>query len=245
MITPSTTPPLRLVSVFINESMFRNFFSLNTGLLHYDIIGIDNRELNQGLPTLYNQVIEQALTSEEDSWLFFVHEDFEIRGGLEAIFNLDPMAIHGTFGVRMQNNAPIGIGQHTCSNKDGSNAVQAGLAAEQPELVQSLDCQSVLLHTSLLRKYPSLRFDEVLRFDLYAEDLCLHAGCQLGLPIYVFPLDFQHYSHGRITERYYTGLAYLKEKYPSDVIPGSCSFVGGRSAEMDKIFKYNIEANRQ
>lgn len=238
----SPTPPLRIVSVFINESMFRNFFSLNSGLLHYDIIGLDNRVDNLGLPTLYNQIIEQYL--DEDCWLFFVHEDFEITGSLEGIFDLDPMAVYGTFGVRMQKNAPVGIGQHICSNKDGSNATVAGLAIDQPERVESLDCQSVLLHTSLLRQHPSLRFDEPLRFDLYAEDLCLHAGCELGLPIYVFPLEFQHYSHGRITERYYQGLAYLKDKYPNDVIAGSCSFVGGRSAEMEKIFQYNIQANQ-
>lgn len=244
MKMPLMTPPLRIVSVFINETMFRNFFRLNTGLFQYEVIGLDNREHNQGLPTLYNQIIDQALSEKEDSWLFFVHEDFEIKGSLSAIFDLDPKAVYGTFGVRMQNNAPIGIGQHTCSNKDGSNAVQAGLAIDQPEAVQSLDCQSILLHTSLLRQYPSLRFDEELRFDLYAEDLCLHAGCQLNLPIYVFPLDFQHYSHGRITERYYNGLEYLKKKYPDDVVPGACSFVGGRSAEMEKIFQYDIQANR-
>lgn len=237
-----TNQPLRIVSVYINESMFTSFFTHNTALLHYDIIGLDNRELNQGLPTLYNEIIEKYL--DEDCWLFFVHEDFEIKGSLEGIFALDPMAIYGTFGVRMQKNAPVGIGQHVCSNKDGSNATTAGIKVEHLEAVQSLDCQSILLHTSLLRKYPSLRFDEPLRFDLYAEDLCLYAGCQLELPIYVFPLDFQHYSHGRITERYYKGLDYLKAKYPNDVIPGSCSFVGGRSEEMEKIFQYDITANR-
>lgn len=238
----ATPQPLRIVSVFINESMFRNFFSLNSALLPYEVIGLDNREHNQGLPTLYNQIIDQYI--DEDCWLFFVHEDFEIKESLDAIFDLDPMAIYGTFGVRMQKNAPIGIGQHICSNKDGTNAAVAGIPIDAPEAVQSLDCQSILLHTSLLRQHPSLRFDEPLRFDLYAEDLCLHGGCELGIPIYVFPLNFQHYSHGRITERYYNGLAYLAEKYPNEVIPGSCSFVGGRSAEMEKIFKYDIQANQ-
>lgn len=238
----TSNQPLRIVSVFINESMFRNFFSLNSGLLPYDIIGLDNREHNQGLPTLYNQVINQYI--DEDCWLFFVHEDFEIKGSLDKVLDLDPMAIYGTFGVRMQKNAPVGIGQHICSNKDGSNAAVAGLAIEEPEAVESLDCQSILLHTSLLRQYPSLRFDDPLRFDLYAEDLCLHGGRELGLPIYVFPLEFQHYSHGRITERYYQGLEYLQKKYPNEVIAGSCSFVGGRSAEMEKIFQYDIQANK-
>lgn len=239
----SATDPLRLVSVFINPVMFTNFFHMNSALLPYEVIGIDNREHNKGLPTLYNEIIEQYLAEDEDCWLFFVHEDFEIKDGLDIVHTLDPNAVYGTFGVRMEYNVPVGIGQHICSNKDGSNAVVAGLEAVEPEAVDSLDCQSILLHTSLLRQYPSLRFDDPLRFDLYAEDLCIHAGCQLGLPIYVFPLDFQHYSHGNITQRYHDGLAYLAEKYPDEVVPGACSFVGGKATEMNADL-YDTQASR-
>ncbi|MDU4249505.1 hypothetical protein [Pseudomonas sp.] len=233
---------IKIVSVFINEVMFRNFFDTNTCLLGYDLHGVDNRTTKLGLPSIYNSYIEKFL--EQDVWLFFVHEDFEIKESLDIIFELDHKVIYGTFGVRMDSPPPIGFGSHTCSNKDGSNAVKVGVPLSMPELVQSLDCQSILLHTSLLREFPELRFDENLTFDLYAEDLCLRGGCELGIPIKVFPLIFQHYSHGKITERYHKGLAYLGNKYPNHAIPGSCSFVGGRSKELSKVFTYDIEAAR-
>lgn len=221
--------------------MFNNFFTFNSNLLRYDTLGIDNRKRNAGLPKIYNEIIDLHL--HEDMWLFFVHEDFEIKTSLENILSLNKNTIFGTFGVRMDpGKPPIGFGQHTCSNKDGSNAVQAGLPINEPEPVQTIDCQSILIHTSLLRKYPSLRFDENLTFDLYAEDLCLNASCLLGLEINVFPLQFQHYSHGKITERYHKGLTYLKEKYPNHGLPGSCSFIGGQYAELEKHFKYDIQA---
>lgn len=238
-----TRANLKICTVFRNENMYHNFFTLNTCILRYSLEGIDNREKNQGLPELYNQTIEKYL--HDDTWLFFVHEDFEIKESLDHIFYLDPFAVYGTFGVRMEGNVPVGIGRHVCSNKDGSNAVEVGLEAKCPTgfiNVQSLDCQSILLHSSFLSAYPTLRFDECLSFDLYAEDLCLLAGCKLGLSIRVFPLNFQHYSHGKITERYHAGLKYLEHKYPEHGIPGSCSFIGGLATELSKKFKYDVRA---
>ncbi len=232
---------IKIVSVYINEIMFYNFFILNSNLLRYDIISIDNRLHNVGLSIIYNDLIKDNIN--QDVWLFFVHEDFEIKGSLEHIYDLEKNAIYGTFGVSMeQGGPPVAFGRHTCSNKDGTNAVEAGLPITSPQSVQTIDCQSILIHTSLLRQHDSLRFDENLSFDLYAEELCLNASCLLDIPIYVFPLDFQHYSHGKITERYHKGLSYLEAKYPNHALPGSCSFVGGKYAELEKIFKYDIQA---
>lgn len=232
---------INVITVYINEIMFYNFFILNSNLMRYNIISIDNRQINNGLPNLYNKVIKDKIN--DNAWLFFVHEDFEIKSSLECIHDLDENAIYGTFGVSMeQSGYPIAFGRHTCSNKDGTNAVEAGMPIASIQSVQTIDCQSILIHTSLLRRHNSLRFDENLSFDLYAEDLCLNASCMLNIPIYVFPLDFQHYSHGKITDRYHKGLSYLKTKYPNHALPGTCSFVGGNSAELEKVFKYNIQA---
>lgn len=232
---------IKIVSVYINEIMFYNFFILNSNLLRYDITSIDNRLHNVGLSIIYNDLIKDNIN--QDVWLFFVHEDFEIKGSLEHIYDLEKNAIYGTFGVSMeQGGPPVAFGRHTCSNKDGTNAVEAGLPITSPQSVQTIDCQSILIHTSLLRQHDSLRFDENLSFDLYAEELCLNASCLLDIPIYVFPLDFQHYSHGKITERYHKGLSYLEAKYPNHALPGSCSFVGGKYVELEKIFKYDIQA---
>ena len=235
-------PELNIFTVFINKYMFNNFFLLNTGILRYRTKGIDNRGINSGLPKLYNDVIEEYLSN--DAWLFFVHEDFEIKSSLDHIFDLEPHAVYGTFGIKMENDIPVGFGKHICSNKDGSNAVEVGIPVNDKFTdVQSLDCQCILLHTSLLRDYPELRFDENLTFDLYAEDLCIRASCNLGLPIRVFPLNFQHYSHGKITERYSSGLKYIENKYPNYGVPGSCSFIGGLAKDMEKKFKYEVQAS--
>lgn len=232
---------VKLVTVFINPEMYDRFFTSNSNVNCYELLGIDNRPFNHGLPKIYNEIIEKY--KNDDCWLFFVHEDFEIKSGLAVVDKLDHGVVYGTFGVNLVNNAPVPYGRHICSNKDGSCAVEAGNEVTDTVKVQTLDCQSVLIHTSLLTKYPLLRFDEKLTFDLYAEDFCINAQEQHGVDVRVFPLRFQHYSHGKLTERYHAGLQYLAEKYPAVAVAGSCSFIGGKAAELEKFFKYNIRAN--
>jgi hypothetical protein len=222
--------------------MFHCFFALNSQLFACDVRGIDNRESNEGLPAIYNRVIEQSLA--DDCWIFFAHEDFDVRGDLSVIDKLNPGVIYGTFGVFMNGHVPVGAGCHKVSRKDGSDATMVGLEIAQPKEVNTLDCQSILVHSSLFRKYPTLRFDENLTFDLYAEDLCLNATENLGIKVMVFPLKFQHYSFGKVTERYHRGLDYLASKYPESAVPGSCSFIGGRSGSLSENFTYDIEANK-
>ena len=240
MQTQSALPDIRLIAVYIRPDLYARFFTQNPVVQPYRVIGIDNREANLGLPARYNQSIREYI--DQNCWLFFVHEDYEIKGGLEGIAKLDPGCVYGTFGIKLVNNAPVPYGQHTCSDKDGSHAVEVGLILDHPESVQTIDCQSVLVHTSLLKRHPDLRFDEHLTFDLYTEDFAILARERLGIDVRVFPLKFQHYSHGNITERYHAGLRYLAEKYPQTAVAGSCSFIGGRSHELERHFTYAIRA---
>lgn len=235
-------PDVRIVSVYIRPEMYAQFFTNNPVVQPYHLIGIDNQADNLGLPARYNQAIAEHL--DQNCWLFFVHEDFEIKGGLEGIAALDPGCVYGTFGIDLVNGAPVPYGRHTCSDKDGGNAVEVGVALKQPHTVQTLDCQSVLVHSTLLARHPGLRFDENLTFDLYAEDFAMLAREREGIEVCVFPLTFQHYSHGKITERYHSGLKYLAEKYPESAVPGSCSFIGGRAHELERHFTYAIRANQ-
>lgn len=232
---------IKLVTAVINPEMYDNFFLSNSNVNCYELIHIDNRRLNRGLPTIYNEVIENYKNL--DCWLFFVHEDFEIKNDMGVVACLNPLCIYGTFGIKLENNVPVAYGKHICSNKDGSSAIDAGKEVSETVKVQTLDCQSILIHTSLFAKYPLLRFDEKLTFDLYVEDICINAQDRYGIEVKVFPLIFQHYSHGNITERYHAGLRYLAEKYPTVAVAGSCSFIGGRADELEKNFTYNIRAN--
>lgn len=232
---------VKLVTAFINPEMYGSFFTSNPNVNRYELIGIDNRQLNRGLPVIYNETIENHIDG--DCWLFFVHEDFEIKCDMNVVNGLDRGFVYGTFGVNSENGIPVAYGRHVCSNKDGTCAVEAGKEVLDTVKVQTLDSQSILVHTSLLSQYSLLRFDEKLTFDLYAEDFCINAQEWYGIDVKVFPLGFQHYSHGKVTERYHAGLRYLAEKYPSIAVAGSCSFIGGRANELEKKFTYNIPAN--
>lgn len=229
---------LKIITVVVDPTMYERFFLQNPVVNGCDLVSIDNRPLNRGLPIIYNELIARHL--DDDCWLLFVHEDYEIKDGLSVIGSLAKGHVYGTFGLNFENNSPAPYGRHTCSNKDGSRAVEVGHAVTQPVTVQTLDCQSILVHTSLLRSHPKLRFDERLTFDLYAEDFCINAKFNLGITAKVFPLTFQHYSHGKLTERYYSGLRYLAEKYPAVAVAGSCSFIGGRASELEKYFVYGV-----
>ncbi len=235
---------IKIISVCVNPEMYHRFFINNTNINRYELIYIDNRKYNYGLPKIYNEIIEEY--KDENCWLFFVHEDLEIKSSLSIIYSLDPHCIYGTFGIKLEHGyIPVAYGKHICSNKDGSEAVETGIEIFAPVNVQTLDCQSILINTSLLRKYLSLRFDENLTFDLYVEDFCINAHENHGLDVKVFPLQFQHYSHGKMLERYYNGLQYLAQKYPNIAVPGSCSFIGGKAVELERKFTYQIRAKQK
>ncbi len=233
---------VRVFVPYVNEKMARAFFDGNPNLRGMDVELIDNRARSAGLPCLYNEIIERHL--DEDAWLFFVHEDFEVQGAFIDTTRLATDAIYGTCGVRLKDRAvPIAFGRHKCSNKDGSDVVEVGLVIETPTWVETLDCQSILLHTSLLRDRPRLRFDETLTFDLYAEDLCILAQESFGIAVLVVPMQFQHYSKGKVSHRYWKGLRHLAAKYPTVGVPGPCSFIGGNVAALEAGFTYDIPAN--
>ncbi len=240
-LNPPCIYDIKLVTVFINLEMYHRFFTANANVTYYELIGIDNRSFNRGLPKIYNEVIERYIN--DDCWLFFTHEDFEIKRDLSVIDSLDSGSVYGTFGINFEHDAPVGYGNHVCSNKDGSSPVDVGKEILDAVKVQTLDCQSILVHTSLLKQYPLLRFDEQLTFDLYAEDFSINAQEKHGIDVKVFPLKFQHYSHGKVTAMYHEGLRYLARKYPSVAVAGSCSFIGGRANELEKKFTYDIPAN--
>lgn len=235
------TLEIRIFVPFVNLEMAQRFFSENENLASYKIHLIDNRERQVGLSQIYNEVIAKYI--DEECWLFFAHEDFEIQGPFVDISKLDFNGIYGTFGVRLNGHAPSPYGRHICSNKDGSRPVAVGQVITQPTWVETLDCQSILLHTRFLRANPFLRFDESLSFDLYVEEFCLNAQENHGFPVFVVPMAFQHFSHGRVTERYWRGIKHLAKKYPGAAYPAACSFIGGRAAELEKHFTYDIPAN--
>lgn len=88
---------------------------------------------------------------------------------MATVDGLDRRNVYGTFGANLEHNVSVGYGKHTCK-KDGSGPLDVGNVVLDTVKVQTLDCQSILVHTSLLANHALLRFDENLTFDLYAED---------------------------------------------------------------------------
>ncbi|MEP4802920.1 MAG: hypothetical protein ABJZ69_00830 [Hyphomicrobiales bacterium] len=242
-MTVANKDSLKIFVPFVNEQMATKCFSENQFLAEREVYLIDNRDRSAGLPTLYNEIVEENLS--EDLWLFFVHEDFQVQGELFDTEDLAVDAVYGVFGLRMDGHNPVGFGRHKCSEKDGSSVLHVGLPITSPTCAQTLDCVAVLVHTRLFRERPGLRFDEALTFDLYAEDLCINAHENHGVPILVLPLEFQHYSKGFVTERYWRGIEHLGQKYPDVGVAGSCSFIGGKAHELEAHFTYDIPANRK
>lgn len=58
-----------------------------------------------------------------------------------------------------------------------------------------------------------MRFDENLTFDLYGEELSIGARENYGIRSCVVPLVCQHYSRGRLSQRFTDGIEYLNRKY--------------------------------
>lgn len=231
---------LKVFVPYINPGMVKRFFLDNPQLNGVDVNLIDNRQDNFGLPRIYNSIIRAHI--HEDHWLCFLHEDFEIKGEIFATDGLPHMAVYGSFGIRMPALVPISYGRHICSNKDGTNGMPVGKTIKRRTAVDTLDCQCVMVHTALLRAFPALCFDEALTFDLYVEDFCLSAQFRFGIPCMVLPLNFQHYSPGHITERYWRALDHVNAKFPDVGVAGPCSFIGGASAKLRAKFTYNIPA---
>ncbi|WP_170468393.1 hypothetical protein [Ruegeria arenilitoris] len=242
-MTVAKKDPLKIFVPFVDKKMATKCFSENQFLAQREVYLIDNRDRSVGLPTLYNEILEENLS--EDAWLFFVHEDFQVQGELFDTEDLAVDAIYGVFGLRMDGHNPVGFGRHRCSEKDGSSVLMVGLPVTSPKCVETLDCVAVLVHTRLFRERPGLRFDEALTFDLYAEDLCINARENHGVSVIVLPLEFQHYSKGFVTERYWRGIEHLGKKYPDVGVAGSCSFIGGKAHELEAHFTYDIPANRK
>ena len=53
---------LKIITVVINTEMYEKFFLKNLVLSGCDLVSIDNRQLNQGLPVIYNELIARHLT---------------------------------------------------------------------------------------------------------------------------------------------------------------------------------------
>lgn len=223
-----------VVSVVRDFAMYDKCIAKNPFVSNCRLEPIDNRVHNEYITVCYNRMIERFV--DEDVWLIFCHEDFQfLEDPVSLLENADKNSIYGPIGgVLKKRFHPLfkevweGVfcGVILESEKDGSGVHEVGVSVAIGTPVESLDCQCVMVHSSLFAKY-GLRFDEKLSFDLYAEDFCMNAWLDHSLATRILPVKCQHYSGGNVTPRFFEQLKYLDEKYPKYEAFGAVGYFVG------------------
>ncbi len=192
----------------------------------------NNVEENKFISVRYNEFLNSFDYSEE-SWLIFCHNDWELLEDIMPIlFELDKGCIYGPSGSKLYKEGDkytghlIGI----CSEKTktGEGFRKISIVEDNME-VDTLDCQCVIVHSSLVEQY-SLRFDENLEWDLYVEDFCINAKEKYNIIINAIVFDCCHWSNvfkDGVPNSYYKTLEYINKKYQNSVYSGTNSLIGG------------------
>ncbi len=221
-----------LVSVVRDEAMYEKCIAGNSFCDECELMKIDNREKNEFISVLYNRVLE-GLDYSQERWILFAHEDLEFRGRIGGLLErADKGSLYGVIGgvLRPRKRWFLGgiwsgvyYGHISQCNKDGSALKELGEVVPLGTEVETVDCQFLAVHSSLVEKY-HLRFDENLSFDFYAEDFSVYASEEYQIKTRILPLDVCHHSYGSVQPRFFKQLEYLNQKYPKIEYFGSVGY---------------------
>ena len=213
-----------LISVFIDKRLYDNCITNNIYIkesLSLSVHGIDNTIQNQAISKRYNQFLDSYNYS-IPQWFIFCHSDFEFCENIEPLLDtLDKESIYGPIGAILcsQSNGSFVReyrGQTYERRRDGSNLRhQLSQIIHTGALVDSLDCQCMIIHSSLINKY-ELRFDENLDFDLYVEDFCISALEKYRIKSRIIKVQCCHWNQADSMEgrsNYFIALDYCNKKY--------------------------------
>ena len=211
-----------LVSVVRDEAMYEKCIAGNQFCDECELMKIDNREKNEFISVLYNRVLE-GIDYSQERWILFAHEDLEFRGRIDGLLGkADKGSLYGVIGGVLKPRkrwllggfwAGVYYGHIWQCNKDGSELKEVGEVVPLGTEVETVDCQFLAVHSSLVEKY-HLRFDENLSFDFYAEDFSINASEKYQIKTRILPLEVCHHSPGNIQPRFFRQLNYLDKKYP-------------------------------
>lgn len=209
------------ISVVRDFAMYDRFVRENPNNAGAEFVAFDNNAENKTISVRYNSFLDSYDYSKE-AWFVFCHEDFRFLEPLSSKLKLmDAAALYGPIGKDLDLKL---LGSQINSNRDGSGKAWIGVPFRKPREVQTLDCQCLIVHSSLVAKY-KLRFDENLTFDLYVEDFCVNAKVNHGITTNILPILSWHHSFGNVQPRFFKQLAYLNTKY-SNVEPAANTTVG-------------------
>ena len=202
-----------MVSVVRDYEMYSRCVLGNPCCRSLTIVTLDNTKENLGIPVRYNSFLDSI---EEEGWIVFCHEDWMLECDLQSILEgHDKDFLYGPIGVFVEERKNRdfifmnGEVKHCRKNGESPRTVYG---IETSARVDCFDCQCLIVHSSLVKKY-GLRFDENLLFDMYVEDFCANAYEKYGVVSRTVKIECTHYSRGSINARFHSSLDYVREKY--------------------------------
>lgn len=220
----------KVVCVVNNYDIFNKVVKNNENLINCEILDIDNTAENTSITKRYNEIIEK--NANLNSWMLFIHQDFGITENINPILeNLDKNFVYGVIGpktIKEVKTEKLGksftysilCGQ-IMQGKNNFDFKEFGYPVKAPETVDAIDCCCIIMHSTLINQY-NLRFDEKLKFHMYAEELCYRAKHDYGIETKVIPMKCFHMGTGKLDEKFQESVKYLKEKFKTNNIPSTC-----------------------
>ena len=225
------------ISVVNDFSLFNRFIAENPFIKNnksFKLVTFDNTKDNQFISVRYNSFLNNYNYA-TPAWFVFCHPDWELKENITTVLaRLNKNTVYGPIGTSkiVLNDAAtvFMVGYCVEETRDGSQKKILGRKQEQELSADSLDCQAVIVHSSLIEKF-NLRFDENLAWDLYVEDFCINAQEKHNIAIKAISIECCHHSDAgfkNLPKSYIIAKKYIDKKYPDACYSGCCSFLGGK-----------------
>lgn len=225
----------KIICTFNNPDLYEKVVKSNKSYENCEIFGYDNTSENISITKRYNNFIDtKVLNCNEDFWCVFIHQDFGILEDINsALSNVDKNYIYGTTGIKFYKRTSLYklsnptkpsvrvLGQIMQGDNSFEKFIPYGEKIETPLIVDAIDCSSIIIHSSLIKKF-NLHFDENLSFHLYAEELSYRAKKEHKIKTKALQLKCFHLGRGNLDEEFQKSAAYLKTKFKIDKIPSHC-----------------------
>ena len=230
---------INIVSVVNNFEQYNNLISDNNFIKTYSKIAFDNSIENIAITKRYNGYIDNSMP--DNTWVVFCHQDFEFKEDIAPILeNLDTSYIYGPIGATWKERFTICL--HLSSKKPFRFRIgktkrkypigeiwensqvemyKVGKYLHSPELVDTVDCCCIIIHSSLIKKY-NLRFDENLDWHSYSEDFSLNAKVKNNILTKAVQINAIHHSKGSFNKGHEISLKYLRAKYKNMPFASTC-----------------------
>jgi hypothetical protein len=215
--------------------MYEQCIKANPFLSDVEKVIFDNRSNNIGISERYNSFLD-SYNYTNNAWFVFCHEDFQLLSSLaDSLIEADQATIYGPTGTKTRRwckwlfcgyYQSAMLGRIRQSRKDGTCLAEFGQEVPQGTIVELLDCQCLVVHSSLVAKY-KLRFDNQFEFHCYAEDFCATAIEEYGIQSAILPLQCQHWSPGNISSGYAEAAHSFNMKHPRAAYSAPVSLVLG------------------